>query len=113
MTEQIVTHPNNRAILLEAFPNRRATGADMNSLEQEFPRDVVGIPIVWDSHVSERDIEEVWHPPHDKFVEYGSEDEHWMRPAGLGTVEYIDKGPLFYKVSTPNLFSNFLKSWAS
>jgi hypothetical protein len=45
--------------------------------------------------IPERDMRDQWFPPAaDKFVEYGPEDEHWMRPLGLGTVEKIDMGPL-------------------
>lgn len=28
--------------------------------------------------------EQTWIPPKDKFVEYGPEDEYWMREAGYG-----------------------------
>lgn len=40
-----------------------------------------------------------WKPPAGgRFIEYGPEDEHWMRPAGLGTLE-----PVFYVVDVPGI----------
>ena len=64
----------------------------------------LGIPTIRffdDNNLERRRIRRVWHPPHgSRFVEYGPEDEHWMRPLGLGTIEEIDEGPLLYFMSS-------------
>lgn len=57
-----------------------------------------------DDMIEERDVSEIWHPPPaERFVEYGPQDEHWMRPLGLGRIERIDRGPKFYVMDFPGL----------
>lgn len=59
-------------------------------------RGLYDLSVVYSNAVPERDIEERWVPPEpERFVSYGPEDECWARPLGLGSIEYIDRGPLF------------------
>ena len=89
----VVTHPNNRGFLQRLLPE---TG------QFETLGSVTGIDVIFDEAVEERDIEERWYPPPaEKFVEYGPEDEHWMRPLGLGRIERIDRGPKFVSMKIP------------
>lgn len=60
---------------------------------------IADIPMHYSDTVPERDLREQWFPPAgDRFCEYGPEDEHWMRPLGLGTVKTIDFGPLIIQM---------------
>lgn len=108
MRKQLRTHPNNVAILRQTLPElqRKPEGSfDPFTFMPVFN----GIDIVTDKLLPERDIEQKWHPPASgsRFYEYGPEDEHWMRPAGLGTIKAIDKGPLFYLIDLSMLTFNF------
>lgn len=100
--EEWITHPNNRAAIESALEDanahvRRDTWSPLAMMPS-----FLSIPIRFDSSLPERDIEERWRPPADsRFCGYGPEDEHWMRPLGLGRFEYIDNGPLIYKINLP------------
>ncbi len=95
--KKIITHPTNRDALMDAI------GATVypDGMYHGLPDTLLGIPIMLNDAIPERDIEEVWHPPKDgRFTTYGPEDEDWMRPLGMGRFEYVDRGPLFFMVTT-------------
>lgn len=97
MQTAIVTHPNN----LNLFEKVAFSGQPRGSFVAD------GIKIITNEHVAERRISERWVPPTEAFTEYGPEDEEWMRPLGLGTVEYIDEGPLFYEMDQSAFYMPF------
>lgn len=82
----ICIHPKNREELFRIVrPMFSISERDIN---------LFGIPLIESDHLPERFYNSVWHPPEgDRFVEYDSSDEAWMRPLGLGRVEQIDMGP--------------------
>lgn len=102
MNEILMTHPDNRAELEAAFskPWRGFFG-----YEPLFS--IGGIPLEYNSHMERRQVKETWHPPTDRFVEYGQEDEAWMRFFGLGRIECEDVGPLIVKRVRPLFFSDY------
>ena len=86
----VLTHPSNSKVLRDALPVDEGSNIDP----------LATIPIEYRSWVPPRRTRKVWHPPKGgRFVEYGPEDEHWMRPLGLGTVEEVDEGEAFYMVA--------------
>jgi hypothetical protein len=76
----IVTHPDNIPLLRKRFEQARfisMAGVEMS--------------LYGSKHIAPTS----WTPPKgDRFVEYGPEDEHWMRPLGLGSME-----PVFYVIN--------------
>lgn len=106
--EEWYTHPNNKAAIEEAL--EKANGPLKRDIWNPLAMTLgfMSIPIHFDPNMQERDIEEVWHPPEDsRFCGYGPEDEVWMRPLRIGRFEYIDKGPLIYKVDKSLFFRVF------
>lgn len=91
----IVTHPNNKRFL-DSLPKAEAGG---------FGDCLYGEQVVFDRHMQERRTHQKWHPPLDRFVEYGPEDESWCRFFGMGSLETIDDGPAFYIFHVPDPFS--------
>ncbi len=93
--KRLISHPENREYLLQRFGEDPILGASGVSLF-DFP---IGIEVQWNADMAPRRIREVWHAPTgDRFTEYGPEDEAWARPLGLGRIEAIDEGPLFYLI---------------
>lgn len=91
---EILTHPNNRKYLREAVAREKFELP--NGVEICF--DPLVVRYRFSELIPERNIETRWHPPpadFDRFIEYGYGDEFWLRPQGIGRLEYIDKGPLF------------------
>jgi hypothetical protein len=85
---EFVMHPNNAKL----FPAAKSPAA--------FASPLYGIPVHFDKAIPERKLRTKWHPPKgSRFVEYGPEDEPWMRPLGLGSVETVDDGPLIVEVN--------------
>lgn len=95
----LMTHPNNEYILRQVAETRDWAGFRFDVLT------ISDMEVQFSEVMPERQIEYKWHPPKaSRFVDYGPEDEWWMRPAGLGWIERIDKGPLFVLVKKPMEF---------
>lgn len=106
----IYTHPNNLKLLKDAtLPNDVTIVAKVS--KEVYPSDLfAGEKVQTSKYLPERRVIEKWHPPpSDRFVEYECSDEEWMRPLGLGRIEYIDDGPLFYYINERLLYPDFLK----
>lgn len=96
---RLITHPDNLSIL-------RALKHPESGLPASAWID--GLMVCTNTLMERRRIREVWHPPaSERFVEYGPEDEAWARPLGLGRVERVDDGPLFYLVKDPPWLMEF------
>lgn len=97
-----LVHPNNvpalqKAVRADEYVDHVRRHDDRIFLDVSLS----AIPIYVSESIPERRVTERWIPPAgDKFVEYGPEDEHWMRPLGLGMVEQIDAGPLIYSMNS-------------
>lgn len=90
----ILTHPNNSKYVMDMcrFDQvRREVSKEPRVFLNE-------IQVRFDDCIPEREIEYVWEPPEDRFVEYEKSDEEWMRPLGMGTIRSEDVGPFFYIV---------------
>ena len=97
--EELLVHPKNRALLEEAAGIGKP-GSIVDSLS--------GVPVRFTEGVPERITHTEWDaPPPSAFVEYGPEDEAWMRPLGLGTVRTVDDGPGFYLTAGLNAAFTF------
>ncbi len=106
--EEWYTHPNNKAVIEAALEKANAPLCKDIWNPMVMMPGFLDIPLHFDSNLPERDIEERWHPPEDsRFCGYGPEDEAWMRPLRLGRFEYVDKGPLIYKVNKNMFFRMF------
>jgi hypothetical protein len=98
--QTLTSHPANEKHLLKLFGTKGFSGFMLG----HFP---YSMKVVWDSTMPIRKIREVWHPPDDRFVEYGPEDETWCRWAGIGTIEQVDEGPLYYFVDDYRIFADY------
>lgn len=95
--EELLIHPNNRHLFEQAVEVGKP-GSVVDSLG--------GVPVRFTEAVPERITHKEWDaPPPSKFVEYGPEDEAWMRPLGLGTVRTVDEGPGFYLTAGRDAFT--------
>ena len=94
----ILTHPNNRKLLEEGLRAGRPDPLD-DGLKAWGLDPLLGLPVRFTDTIPERNTRQDWHPPEgSRFCDYGPEDEAWMRPLGLGRIETVDLGPLFYDV---------------
>lgn len=102
--KRITSHPANKKFLLEKFgekpPPKKFHPFGMppiNFLGSDgFPFE---IEVVWDSKLPIHKTREVYHPPHERFIEYTPEELATLRANGIGAVETVDEGPLFYIVA--------------
>lgn len=87
----IITHPDNEDQINEIIGHFNRNNPGSSGLFN------VPFSVTYNPHIPSRNIEYQWEPPEgDRFCEYGSEDEEWMRPLNIGNLRPIDNGPLFY-----------------
>lgn len=108
---KIITHPNNRAILADVARKAKREHRPFDAPALAGADPLEGWPIHFNEYVPERQTETVWHPPAgDRFAEYDSTDEVWMRPLlewtgdpQWGRLETVDLGPGVWVVNDVGL----------
>ena len=98
----LITHPDNEGLVNLA--GYSVINHPVNPLD--------GVQIQYNEHMEPRNIEHHRKPPAGgRFIEFGSEDEVWMRPLKLGIVYPVDCGPLFYVIDEPKVNLDLIPSF--
>lgn len=96
--EGFAMHPNNYRKFKDAMTCANDFVSFPSPTIQSIHDMINRFNITIDKSIPEREVTTIWHPPKDgRFTSYGPEDEHWMRPLGLGWVEYINGDPVIFK----------------
>lgn len=94
MSDYIVTHPENvEALRVQLLAGEHITAGSL-----------VGIPVVGNPSLPRHPSK--FTPPAEPFIDYGPEDERWLRFFGYGRVDIDTSALLFYRMRIP-VFSDF------
>ena len=95
----ILTHPDNVQYVedqvvkqLTAASEPIQAGSSFSSISNINISSLVEIRA--SEYMERRNLEQIYHPPVDRFVEYEESDYKWLQDCGLGHYETIDHGPL-------------------